>query len=207
MLWTKCDFIHWWNSYDYWCRLGSTMDASNLIKPALANGTALVQRLSKNIVRYLKRIISSFPKNWRKRTKHFWNYLRGLKTKFEDFHHVQYDDWFLRLSFLRNLLMIVSCRNWCHWWSRCSASLKSRKSLITVENIEDIVSKIARIRPCLKMINQYLKILSGTCCLWSRRSNHCFGFCNQVAGLKSPDKPVGSFVFAGPLVKLRLRSN
>lgn len=78
-------------------------------------------------------------------------------------------------------------------------------SLITVENIEDIVSKIARIPP--KTVSKDDKSVLEN--LERDLKRVVFGQDEAIealasaiklsrAGLKSPDKPVGSFVFAGP---------
>src|SRR5690606_1495820 len=78
-------------------------------------------------------------------------------------------------------------------------------SLITVENIEDIVSKIARIPPktdskddksVLENLERDLKrVVFG-----QDKAIEALASAIKLsrAGLKSPDKPVGSFVFAGP---------
>lgn len=92
-----------------------------------------------------------------------------MKTKFEDFHHVQYDDKalvsavelsakFINDRFLPDKAIDVIDEA----GAQRRLKAESDDSLITVENIEDIVSKIARIPPklCLKMISQCLKILS-----------------------------------------------
>ena len=79
------------------------------------------------------------------------------------------------------------------------------KTAITVENIEDIVSKIARIPP--KTVSKDDKSVLEN--LERDLKRVVFGQDEAItalasaiklsrAGLKSPDKPVGSFVFAGP---------
>ena len=78
--------------------MGSTMDASNLIKPTLANGSlrCIGSTTFKNTAKSLKRpcIVTPFPKidvNEPSISETI-DILRGLKSKFEDFHHVKYDD-------------------------------------------------------------------------------------------------------------------
>lgn len=138
--------------------------------------------------------------------------LRGLKSKFEDFHHVQYDDQalvsavelsakFINDRFLPDKAIDVIDE------AGAQRRLKAEQddSLITVENIEDIVSKIARIPP--KTVSKDDKSVLEN--LERDLKRVVFGQDEAIealasaiklsrAGLKSPDKPVGSFVFAGP---------
>ena len=78
-------------------------------------------------------------------------------------------------------------------------------TLITVENIEDIVSKIARIPPKTvskddKTILEHLERDLKRVVFGQDEANEALGSAIKLsrAGLKTPDKPVGSFVFAGP---------
>ncbi|MFX6796793.1 Clp protease N-terminal domain-containing protein, partial [Acinetobacter baumannii] len=79
--------------------MGSTMDASNLIKPALANGT--LRCIGSTTFQEYRQVFEKDHALSRRFQKIDVNepsisetidILRGLKTKFEDFHHVQYDD-------------------------------------------------------------------------------------------------------------------
>jgi ATP-dependent Clp protease ATP-binding subunit ClpA len=80
--------------------------------------------------------------------------LRGLKSKFEDFHHVEYDDKalvaavelsakFINDRFLPDKAIDVIDEAGAQ--RRLKAEVDG--TTISVENIEDIVSKIARIPP------------------------------------------------------------
>ena len=199
--------------------MGSTMDASNLIKPALSNGTLRCigsttfqeyrQVFEKDhaLARRFQKIDVNEPS-----INETIDILRGLKSKFEEFHHVQYDDAaliaavelsakFINDRFLPDKAIDVIDE------AGAQRRLKAEQddSLITVENIEDIISKIARIPP--KTVSKDDKTVLSH--LERDLKRVVFGQDEAIealasaiklsrAGLKSPDKPVGSFVFAGP---------
>ena len=78
-------------------------------------------------------------------------------------------------------------------------------TLITVENIEDIISKIARIPPKTvskddKSVLEYLERDLKRVVFGQDEAITALASAIKLsrAGLKAPDKPVGSFVFAGP---------
>ncbi|MBO6224369.1 MAG: AAA family ATPase, partial [Psychrobacter sp.] len=79
--------------------MGSTMDASNLIKPALANGS--LRCIGSTTFQEYRQVFEKDHALSRRFQKIDVNepsisetidILRGLKSKFEEFHHVQYDD-------------------------------------------------------------------------------------------------------------------
>ena len=199
--------------------MGSTMDASNLIKPALANGS--LRCIGSTTFQEYRQVFEKDHALSRRFQKIDVNepsitetidILRGLKSKFEDFHHVHYDDQalvsavelsakFINDRFLPDKAIDVIDE------AGAQRRLKAEQddSLITVENIEDIVSKIARIPPktvstddksVLENLERDLKrVVFG-------QDEAIEALASAIklsrAGLKSPDKPVGSFVFAGP---------
>jgi ATP-dependent Clp protease ATP-binding subunit ClpA len=199
--------------------MGSTMDASNLIKPALANGS--LRCIGSTTFQEYRQVFEKDHALSRRFQKIDVNepsisetidILRGLKSKFEDFHHVQYEDQalvsavelsakFINDRFLPDKAIDVIDE------AGAQRRLKAEQddSLITVENIEDIVSKIARIPPktvskddktVLENLERDLKrVVFG-----QDEAIEALGSAIKLsrAGLKSPDKPVGSFVFAGP---------
>lgn len=199
--------------------MGSTMDASNLIKPALANGT--LRCIGSTTFQEYRQVFEKDHALSRRFQKIDVNepsiaetidILRGLKSKFEDFHHVQYDDKalvsavelsakFINDRFLPDKAIDVIDEA----GAQRRLKAESDDSLITVENIEDIVSKIARIPPktvskddksVLENLERDLKrVVFG-----QDEAITALGSAIKLsrAGLKSPDKPVGSFVFAGP---------
>ena len=199
--------------------MGITMDASNLIKPALANGS--LRCIGSTTFQEYRQVFEKDHALSRRFQKIDVNepsisetidILRGLKSKFEDFHHVKYDDKalisavelsakFINDRFLPDKAIDVIDE------AGAQRRLKAEQddTLITVENIEDIVSKIARIPPktvskddktVLENLERDLKrVVFG-----QDEAIEALGSAIKLsrAGLKSPDKPVGSFVFAGP---------
>lgn len=199
--------------------MGSTMDASNLIKPALANGS--LRCIGSTTFQEYRQVFEKDHALSRRFQKIDVNepsiseaidILRGLKSKFEEFHHVEYDDQalvsavelsakFINDRFLPDKAIDVIDEAGAQ--RRLKTDTDNR--LITVENIEDIVSKIARIPP--KTVSKDDKTVLSN--LERDLKRVVFGQDDAItalssaiklsrAGLKSPDKPVGSFVFAGP---------
>jgi ATP-dependent Clp protease ATP-binding subunit ClpA len=199
--------------------MGSTMDASNLIKPALANGT--LRCIGSTTFQEYRQVFEKDHALSRRFQKVDVNepsisetidILRGLKSKFEEFHHVEYDDKalvsavelaakFITDRFLPDKAIDVIDE------AGAQRRLKPKEdnNLITVENIEDVVAKIARIPP--KTVSKDDKTVLEN--LERDLKRVVFGQDEAItalasaiklsrAGLKSPDKPVGSFVFAGP---------
>ena len=199
--------------------MGSTMDASNLIKPALSNGS--LRCIGSTTFQEYRQVFEKDHALSRRFQKIDVNepsisetidILRGLKSKFEEFHHVEYEDQalisavelsakFINDRFLPDKAIDVIDE------AGAQRRLKAEQdnTLITVENIEDIVSKIARIPP--KTVSKDDKTVLGN--LERDLKRVVFGQDEAIdalssaiklsrAGLKAPDKPVGSFVFAGP---------
>ena len=199
--------------------MGSTMDASNLIKPALANGS--LRCIGSTTFQEYRQVFEKDHALSRRFQKIDVNepsisetidILRGLKTKFEEFHHVQYDDLalvsavelsakFINDRFLPDKAIDVIDE------AGAQRRLKAEQdnTLITVENIEDIVSKIARIPPKTvskddKSVLEHLERDLKRVVFGQDEAITALSSAIKLsrAGLKSPDKPVGSFVFAGP---------
>ncbi|MDV2468280.1 ATP-dependent Clp protease ATP-binding subunit ClpA [Acinetobacter chinensis] len=199
--------------------MGSTMDASNLIKPALANGT--LRCIGSTTFQEYRQVFEKDHALSRRFQKIDVNepslsesidILRGLKSRFEEFHHVKYDDKalvsavelsakFINDRFLPDKAIDVIDE------AGAQRRLKAEQddTLITVENIEDIVSKIARIPPKTvskddKTVLEHLERDLKRVVFGQDEAIEALSSAIKLsrAGLKSPDKPVGSFVFAGP---------
>ena len=199
--------------------MGSTMDASNLIKPALANGS--LRCIGSTTFQEYRQVFEKDHALSRRFQKIDVNepsisetidILRGLKSKFEEFHHVKYDDKalvsavelsakYINDRFLPDKAIDVIDE------AGAQRRLKAEQddTQITIENIEDIVAKIARIPP--KTVSKDDKTVLAN--LERDLKRVVFGQDEAIealsssiklsrAGLKTPDKPVGSFVFAGP---------
>ncbi|MBF7687688.1 ATP-dependent Clp protease ATP-binding subunit ClpA [Acinetobacter rathckeae] len=199
--------------------MGSTMDASNLIKPALANGTLRCigsttfqeyrQEFEKDhaLSRRFQKIDVNEPS-----VSETIEILRGLKSRFEDFHHVEYDDQalasaaelsakFINDRFLPDKAIDVIDEA----GAQCRLKGLEERTHISVEQIEDVISKIARIPPKTvskddKSVLQHLERDLKRVVFGQEEAITALSSVIKLsrAGLKSPNKPVGSFVFAGP---------
>ena len=200
--------------------MGSTMDVSNLIKPALANGT--LRCIGSTTFQEYR---SAFEKDHalsRRFQKVDVNepsvadtiaILKGLKTRFEEFHKVSYSDAalsaaaelsakYIQERFLPDKAIDVIDEAGAH--QRLLPESKGIKE-IGVAQIEEVVAKIARIPPkavssddksILEHLDRDLKrVVFGQDEAISALSA---AIKLSRAGLKAPEKPVGCFMFAGP---------
>ncbi len=199
---------------------GGVMDASNLIKPVLSNGElkcigsttydeyrgifekdrALARRFQKIDVPE-----PSVPETVR--------ILEGLKSRFEDHHQVRYTHTALEIAAELAARHINDRRlpdKAIDVIDEAGAQMRllpagKRRKTVQVKDIETIVAKIARIPPksvsandreVLKTLDRDLKLV-------------IFGQENAIdmlasaikmarSGLRSGEKPIGSFLFAGP---------
>ena len=199
---------------------GGVMDASNLIKPVLANGDIKcigsttyheyrgVFEKDRALARRFQKIDILEPS-----VEESFQILKGLKSRFEEYHSVKYT-----LPALRKASELASRYiNDRHLPDKAIdvideagarrrlLSPKARKKTIGIHDIEDIVAKIARI-PANTVNTSDLEMLKN---LGKNLSRVVFG---QEAAIKSLDaaikmtrsglgrdmKPIGSFLFAGP---------
>lgn len=201
---------------------GGVMDASNLIKPMLANGelkcigsTTYAEYRSvfekdHALARRFQKIDIEEPN-----IDETVDILKGLKTRFEEHHDVKYSNNALRAAvelsqryimdrFLPDKAIDVIDEAGAQRQLQASAG-KSNKKSISVNDIENIVAKIARIpaktvstsdTDALKNLERDLKMVVfgqddaiSTLTTAIRMSR---------SGLGDPEKPIGSFLFAGP---------
>ncbi|MCH9692969.1 MAG: ATP-dependent Clp protease ATP-binding subunit ClpA [Gammaproteobacteria bacterium] len=199
---------------------GGVMDASNLIKPVLANGEircigsttyaeyrgifekdhALARRFQKIDV----------PEPSREETVAI---LKGLKSRFEEHHGIKYDDAALEAA------VELSARhiNDRHLpdkaidvMDEAGANLRlrpvaERSERVTIEMVENIVAKMARIpaksvsasdRDALRTMERDLKL---TIFGQDRAIEALSGAIKMSrSGLREEEKPIGAFLFAGP---------
>ncbi len=199
---------------------GGVMDASNLIKPVLANGEIKcigsttytefrgVFEKDRALARRFQKIDVPEPS-----VEESYQILKGLKSRFEEHHNVKYT-----LQALRKATELASRYiNDRHLpdkaidvideagAQRRLLPVKQRKKTIGIHDIENIVARIARI-PANTVNSSDLEMLKN---LGKNLSRVVFG---QDAAIKSLDaaikmtrsglgrdmKPVGSFLFAGP---------
>ena len=199
---------------------GGTMDASNLIKPALSRGELRcigsttfqeyrgVFEKDHALARRFQKIDVVEPS-----VAETVAILQGLKPRFEEHHHVEYSNDAIRAAvdlsvkhIAERLLPDKAIDVIDEAGARQRVVPESeRKQLIDVPEIELIVAKMARIpakqvsasdKDVLKNLERNLKMVvfgqdeaidTLTAAIKMARS-----------GLANPDKPIGSFLFAGP---------
>ncbi len=199
---------------------GGVMDASNLIKPMLASGELKcigsttyaefrsVFEKDHALARRFQKIDIEEPS-----VEETIDILKGLKTRFEEHHDVKYSNNALRAAavlaeryitdrFLPDKAIDVIDEAGAN--KRLMGKPGSKKS-VNVNDIENIVAKIARIPPktvsttdtdVLKKLERDLNLVVfgqeesiGKLATAIRMSR---------SGLGSPEKPIGSFLFSGP---------
>ena len=199
---------------------GGAMDASNLLKPVLASGDlkcigSTTYQEYRNIFEKDRALSRRFQKIdvTEPSVEETVEILRGLKNRFENHHGVRYTQQALR-SAVELAHRYINDRHLpdkaIDVIDEAGASQhllppSRRKKTIGVHDIEDIVAKIARIPPktvstsdreALKTLERDLKMV-------------VFGQDNAIealataikmarSGLGHPEKPVGSYLFAGP---------
>ncbi|KAA8734400.1 ATP-dependent Clp protease ATP-binding subunit ClpA [Acinetobacter qingfengensis] len=199
--------------------MGSTMDASNLIKPALANGS--LRCIGSTTFQEYRQVFEKDHALSRRFQKidvveptitETIDILKGLKTRFEEFHNVEYDDAALTAAVELSAKYIherflpdkaIDVIDEAGAQQRLHAEGETKH--IGVAEIEDVVSKIARIPPKTvsqddKSVLQYLERDLKRVVFGQDEAITALASAIKLsrAGLKSPDKPIGSFIFAGP---------
>ena len=199
---------------------GGVMDASNLIKPKLATselkciGSTTYQEYrgifekDRALARRFQKIEVSEPS-----VNETFHILKGLRPQFEDHHHVKYTDKALKAAaelshryitdrFLPDKAIDVI--------DEAGASVilkpeKSRKKSISVKDVEGIIAKIARIPSKTVSLNdtEILKNLERNLKLVVYGQDQAIETLATAikmsrSGLGEDEKPIGSFLFAGP---------
>ena len=162
---------------------GGTLDASNLLKPALSSGQLkCIGATTYNEYRGIFEKDHALSRRFQKidvnepSVEQTVQILRGLKTRFEEHHGVKYSSSALSAAaelaakFINDRHLPDKAIDVIDEAGAAQRILpKSRqKKVIGKNEIEDIVAKIARIPPA------------------------------SVSGLGKPDKPIGAFLFSGP---------
>ena len=197
-----------------------TMDASNILKPALAEGSVRCigstthEEYRKSferdraLARRFQKIDIVEPT-----IEETYDILKGLRSYYEDYHNVEYTDEALRAAaelaakHMReralpdkaiDVIDEVGSRHRVH-------PDRYDSNVIDVEDVEEVVSKIARI-PDINVKGSEKDRLAT---LDETLRDNVYGQDDAIksvvqavklsrAGLTKPDKPVGSFIFAGP---------
>jgi len=199
---------------------GGVMDASNLIKPMLATGELKcmgsttyqeyrgIFEKDKALARRFQKIDVVEPT-----VEQTFGILKGLKSNFESFHDVKYTNDALKAAaelseryitdrFLPDKAIDVIDEAGA---SRRLQPAASRKKKISLRDIETVIAKIARIPEKsvsssdvekLRTLERDLKMLVYG------QDEAITSLANAVkmsrSGLGNEDKPIGSFLFAGP---------
>ncbi len=199
---------------------GGVMDASNLLKPMLSSGE--VRCIGSTTFTEFRGIFekdSALARRFQKidvnepSVEDTFQILKGLKPQFEAHHQLKYSDKALRAAaeladrYITDRHMpdkAIDVIDEAGASQRLIAESK-RKKVINVPTIEDIVAKIARIPPrnvtssdkdMLRNIERNLKMVV----FGQDRAIESLATAIKLAraGLKSPEKPDGAFLFAGP---------
>ncbi len=199
---------------------GGVMDASNLLKPLLTSGNIRcigsttfqeyrgIFEKDRALSRRFQKIDINEPS-----VEETYQILKGLKTRFEEHHELRYSNRALKAAaelserYISDRFLpdkAIDVVDEAGAYQRLLTSSK-RKKVLGVGDIETVVAKIARIPPrsvsssdkeSLRKLDDNLKMVVfgqeqaidslATAIKMSR------------AGLKETEKPIGSFMFAGP---------
>ena len=199
---------------------GGVMDASNLLKPLLSSGD--IRCIGSTTFQEFRGIFEkdrALARRFQKvdvvepSVEDTIGILRGLKGRFEAHHNIEYSDEALRAAaelasrYINDRHMpdkAIDVIDEAGAYQRLQP-VEKRAKRIEVPHVEDIVAKIARIPPkhvtssdkeLLRNLERDLKLtVFGQDAAIDSLST---AIKLSRAGLKSPDKPVGSFLFAGP---------
>ncbi|MBI3180695.1 MAG: ATP-dependent Clp protease ATP-binding subunit ClpA [Myxococcales bacterium] len=199
---------------------GGSMDASNILKPALASGrlrcigSTTYQELKSSLERdralsrRFQKIEISEPS-----IEDSVKILQGLRSRYEEHHHVRYDDEALRAAvelsakhinekFLPDKAIDVIDETGA---ADRLLPAEQRKGRVTVREVELTVAKMAKIPAKTVAASEKLQLRN----LESELKAVIFGQEKAIeelvsaiklarSGLRSPEKPIGSFLFSGP---------
>ena len=199
---------------------GGAMDASNLLKPALASGTLRCmgsttykefrQHFEKDraLVRRFQKIDVNEPS-----IEDTLKILKGLKTYYEEFHKLRYTNEALKAAVDLSARYITDRKlpdKAIDIIDEAGASQmllpeSKRKKTIGLKEVEAVVAKIARIPPksvsksdteALKQLEEDLR----RAVFGQEEAIHQLSAAMKMAraGLRDPQKPIGCYLFSGP---------
>ena len=199
---------------------GGAMDASNLLKPALASGTLRCmgsttykefrQHFEKDraLVRRFQKIDVNEPT-----IDDTIKILKGLKTYYEDFHKLRYTNDAIKAAVELSAKYITDRKlpdKAIDIIDEAGASQMllaegKRKKIIGLKEIEGVVAKIARIPPksVSKSDTEALKQLEGDLKRAVYGQDEAIDSLSSAmkmarAGLRDANKPIGCYLFTGP---------
>jgi ATP-dependent Clp protease ATP-binding subunit ClpA len=199
---------------------GGAMDASNLLKPALASGTlrcigSTTYKEYRNyfekdraLVRRFQKIDINEPS-----VEDSVRILRGLKPYYEKHHRVRYTQEAIRSAvelasrYINDRKLPDKAIDVIDEVGAAQMLLpeNKRKKTITVKDVEDVVAKMARIPPksvtrddrtVLRNLERDLK----STVFGQEEAIQALSAAIKLAraGLREPEKPIGSYLFSGP---------
>jgi ATP-dependent Clp protease ATP-binding subunit ClpA len=199
---------------------GGVMDASNQLKPLLASGQ--IRCMGSTTYQEYRGIFDkdrALSRRFQKidvvepSVEDTYQILKGLKSRFEEHHHLKYSDKALRVAaelaerYINDRFMpdkAIDVIDEVGAYQQLQPVAK-RKKQISVSDVEKMVAKIARIPPssvstsdkaALKDLESNLKmVIFGQDEAISSLSS---AIKLSRAGLKEGEKPIGSFLFSGP---------
>ncbi len=199
---------------------GGAMDASNLLKPALASGTlrcigSTTYKEFRNYFEKDRALVRRFQKiDVNEPTlEDAVKILRGLKANYEKHHKVRYTDEAIRAA-VELSAKYINDRKLPDkaidvidevGASRMLLPENKRRKMVTLKDVEDIVAKIARIPPksvssddkeTLRNLERDLKSMV----FGQDRAIEALAAAIKLAraGLREPEKPIGNYLFSGP---------
>lgn len=199
---------------------GGSVDAANLLKPALANRalTCIGSTTYKEFRSYLEKdagLLRRFQKIDIKppTVEQAIGILSGLRSRYEEFHHVQYSDEAIKACVELSDRYIhgrplpdkaIDVMDEAGARIRLK-SPKQKKIEVTVEDIEKVISSIAQVPAKSVTSSDKIKLKE----LEPTLKNVIFGQDEAIhnvvnaiklsrAGLSQPNKPIGSYLFTGP---------
>ena len=199
---------------------GGSMDASNILKPALQNGQlrCMGSTTYKEYRGYFEKdraLVRRFQKIdvYEPSIDDAVKILKGLKPYFEDFHKVRYTNDAIKAA-VDLSARYISDRKLPDkaidvidevGASRMLLPANKRRKTVTLKDVENVVAKIARIPPksvstddreSLRTLERDLKtVVFGQDEAIAELSS---AIKLSRAGLREPDKPIGSYLFSGP---------
>lgn len=197
---------------------GGVMDASNLIKPVLASGELKcigsttyqeyrgIFEKDRALSRRFQKIDVTEPS-----IEETYQILKGLRSRFEQYHDVHYTNNALRSAaelsakFINDRYLPDKAIDVIDEAGANLRLLNKKKKTINVHDIEEIVAKIARIpsknvsmsdKDILQRLEDNLKmVVFGQD---EAIENLATAIKMARSGLREPEKPIASFLFAGP---------
>ena len=199
---------------------GGAMDASNMLKPALSGGTIRCMgsttykeyrsyfEKDRALLRRFQKIDVNEPT-----IPDAVKILKGLKPYFEDYHHIRYTADAIKAAvelsakYINDRKLPDKAIDVIDEVGAAQMLLPEsrRRKTIGVREVEAIVAKIARIPPksVSKTDKESLQNLEGELKLVVYGQDQAISALSAAvkmarAGLRDPEKPVGSYLFSGP---------